>query len=133
IIGSRVGLDKNTIDEFLGIESAADNEAPDPLTEAGLKKIAIVSLREEAAQVAAALIEQRSKAQVLIVSETHAGTQTAGAKTADVILFVWASSTHALYRAFDGVRDRLSYVQGKGAASIVLALERWVIKQRESV
>ncbi|MGE0131494.1 MAG: hypothetical protein AB7U82_25710 [Blastocatellales bacterium] len=133
VIGSRIGLDESTIDDFLGIESAAENEEPDPLAEADLKKVAIVSLREEAAHAAAALIGQRSKAQVLVVSETHAGVQTASAKTADVILFVWASSTHAVYRAFDGVREKLSYVQGKGAASIVLALERWVIKQRESI
>ncbi|MBS1807643.1 MAG: hypothetical protein JST84_05570 [Acidobacteria bacterium] len=129
VIGSRIGLDENTIDDFLGIESASENEAPDPLTEANFKKVAIVSLREEAAQAAAALIGQRTKAQVVVVSETHAGIQTASAKTADVILFVWASSTHAVYRAFDSVREKLSYVQGKGAASIVLALERWLMKQ----
>jgi hypothetical protein len=132
VIGNRIGLDKNTIDDFLGIESAVENEELDPLAEAELKKVAIVSLREETAVAAAALIRQRSNAQVLVVSETHAGAQTASAKTADVILFVWASSTHTVYRAFDGVREKLSYVQGKGAASIVLALERWVIKQRES-
>lgn len=131
IIGRRIGLDADTIAGFLGIESASENEASDPLIEADLKKVAIVSLREEAARAAAALIEQRTKAQVLVVTETHAGIQTASARTADVILFVWASSTHAVYRAFDSVREKLYYVQGKGATSIVLALERWVMKKDE--
>src|SRR5262249_16952565 len=131
IIGSRIGLDENTIDEFLGAKSAAEDEAPDPLLEADLKKVAIVSLREEAARTAADLIEQRTKARVLVITETHAGIQTENAKTADVILFVWASSTHAVYRAFDSVREKLHYVQGKGATSIVLALERWAMKKVE--
>jgi hypothetical protein len=105
----------------------------DPLTDVDLKKVAIVSLREEAARGAAEIIRQRTGAQVLVVTETHAGTDTNSAKNADVVLFVWASTTHAVYRAFDGVREKLVYVPGKGAASIVLTLERWAVKQLEMV
>jgi hypothetical protein len=92
-----------------------------------------VSLREEAANIAAKLIRERTKAEVLVVTETVAGASTSNATTADVILFVWASSTHAVYRAFDGVREKVAYVQGTGAPGIVLALERWVIRQREVI
>lgn len=131
VVGNRIGLEESTINDFLGLESAAENEQPDPLANAGLKKVAIVSLREEAAQLAAAMIRQRSTAQVLVVSETHPSVQTESAKTADVILFVWASSTHAIYRAFDNVRETIAYVQGKGATSIVLTLEHWLNKKRK--
>ena len=50
-----------------------------------------------------------------------------------VLLFVWANTTHAVYRAFDNVREKLAYVEGKGAVSIVLTLERWAMKQRELI
>lgn len=130
-VGSRIGLDTATIDEFLGIRAEDEAELVDILSQVKLKKIAIVSLREEPARIAADIIHQRTGGQVLVVTETHAGSATANAKTADVILFVWASTTHAVYRAFDNVREKLAYVEGKGAVSIVLTLERWAMKQRE--
>jgi hypothetical protein len=130
-VGTRIGLDDSTIDDFLGVDSASKADAVDPLTEIELQKVAIVSLREEAARNAADVIRQRTNAQVLVVAETHAGPDTENAKTADVVLFVWASTTHAVYRAFDSVREKLAYVQGKGAASIVLTLERWALKQKD--
>ena len=74
------------------------------------------------------MINERTKAQVVLVAERDAGSQTKSAKTADVILFVWSASKHAVYRAFGDVRDKLTYVQGVGASSIVLALERWATK-----
>lgn len=129
-VGTRIGIDETTIDDFLGLDVATEAGAVDPLSEIELHKVAIVSLREEAARAAADVIRQRTNAQVLVVTETHAGTDTNSAKTADVVLFVWASTTHAVYKAFDSVRDKLAYVQGKGAASIVLTLERWAMKQR---
>jgi hypothetical protein len=133
IIGGRIGLDESAIDEFLKIEAESEAATSDPITSANLRKIAIVSLREEAANIAAKLIRERTKAEVLVVTETVAGASTSNATTADVILFVWASSTHAVYRAFDGVREKVAYVQGTGAPGIVLALERWVIRQREVI
>ena len=129
-VGIRIGLDKATIEEFLGLQVEADVNVVDLLAEANLKKVAIVSLREEPARIAAEIIRQRTGAQVLVVTETHAGSGTDNAKTADVILFVWASVTHAVYRAFDNVREKLAYVEGKGAVSIVLTLERWAMKER---
>ena len=100
--------------------------AGDPLLACSFKKIAIVSLHERAAREAASQIEQRTQANVVVVTEHAAGEGTTSAATADVILFVWGASKHAVYRAFDKVRDRLEYVQGTGSASIVRALERKV-------
>lgn len=130
-VGSRIGLDSATIEEFLGLHAEADAGVVDVLTQVKLKKVAIVSLREEPARIAAEIIRQRTGAQVAVVTETHAGSATGNAKTADVVLFVWASTTHAVYRAFDNVREKLAYVEGKGAVSIVLSLERWAMKQQE--
>ena len=91
---------------------------------------ALDSLRERAAQVAAAEIRHRTAADVIIVADHVAGAATETAANADVVLVVWSASKHAVFRAFDRVRDRLEYVQGTGATSIVLALERWVIKSQ---
>jgi hypothetical protein len=125
-IGRRIGLDPETIDEFLAITEDQAEAATDPIGEAPLQKIAIVSLQERAARQAAEWIRERTSADVLTVVEQSAGAATDSAKTADVILFVWAANKHAVYRAFDDVRDRLAYVQGTGPSSIVLALERWI-------
>jgi hypothetical protein len=129
-IGTRIGIDAATISEFLGLETEIEEDTLDFIAEANLRKVAIVSLREEAAHTAADLIRQRTDADIIVVTETHAGNDTNSAKLADVILFVWSSSTHAVYRAFDTVREKLEYVQGTGAMSIVLTLERWAMKQR---
>jgi hypothetical protein len=130
-VGRRIGLDVVTIEEFLGLHGEADTGVVDVLAQVKLKKVAIVSLREEPARIAAEIIRQRTGAQVAVVTETHAGAATGNAQTADVVLFVWASTTHAVYRAFDNIREKLAYVEGKGAVSIVLTLERWAMKQQE--
>jgi hypothetical protein len=123
-VGRRLGLDGGTTDVALG-EGWQDLEAiADPLLSSGYKKIAIVSLHERAAREAASQIEERTHADVIVVTDQAAGEGTASAATADVILFVWGATKHAVYRAFDKVRDRLEYVQGTGSASIVRALER---------
>jgi hypothetical protein len=128
-IGKSLDLDEKTIEEFLAAKPAQDvAEEVDILAGVGLKKVAIVSLHERAASLAAKMINERTKAPVILVAEKDAGAQTKSAKTADVILFVWSASKHAVYRAFDDVRDKLTYVQGVGASSIVLALERWATK-----
>lgn len=128
-IGKSLDLDEKTIEEFLAIKPAQDAaEEIDILAGAGLKRVAIVSLHERAASLAAKMINERTKAPVILVAEKDAGAQTKSAKTADVILFVWSASKHAVYRAFDDVRDKLAYVQGVGTSSIVLALERWATK-----
>jgi hypothetical protein len=127
-IGGRIGLDATTIDQFLASSLDEESSEPDPLDSLKIKKVAIVSLRQEPARLAAEIIRERTGAEVVLVSETHAGTASSNAATADVILFVWASTTHAVYRAFDKVREKLAYVEGKGALSIVLTLERWAMK-----
>lgn len=123
-LGRRLGLDPAAADEALGGVNQASAETADPLSLSGFKKIAIVSLHERPAQEAAAEIRERTGANVLVVVDHAAGEGTSAAATADVILFVWGATKHAVYRAFDKVRDRLEYVQGTGSASIVRALER---------
>jgi hypothetical protein len=103
----------------------------DPLAQFALRQIAIVSLREASAQEAAQQLEARTGAKVSVVSAFVAGAETRHALTADLILYVWAATSHATYRAFDGWRDKLEYVQGTGASSIVLAAERWALRQSQ--
>jgi hypothetical protein len=130
-VGARIGYDTGTLDEYVPLPDEA--AAADPIRQASLAKVAIVSLRERQAQEAAALLRERSNAQIVIVSETHPGSDTRNALTADVVLFVWSATTHAVFRAFDAVdKKRFAYVQGTGAASIVLALERWIDRQVEA-
>jgi len=127
--GLRAGMDAGAVAELLGPEPTLEQEERDPVADAGLTKVAIVSLHERAAQEAKDLIQERTGADVIIVAETSAGSSTRSAQSADVILFVWSAAKHAVYRAFDSVRDRLEYVQGTGAGSIVLALERWATRE----
>ena len=128
MIGRRLNLDEETVRQFLKLETPSEGEEEDIICRAGLLKVAIVSLHEKAACLAAKMIQERTKAQVVLVTEKDAGPQTNSAKSADVILFVWSASKHAVYRAFDGLRDKIVYVQGVGASSILLALERWAMK-----
>ena len=125
-IGSRLGLTEADLDRYFGTENA--NEA-DPLATANLTKVAIVSTREKQAREAAEQIRRRTGANVVVVTETDAGAMARNARTADVILVVWLAISHAVFRAFDGVRDKVVYVQGTGAENIVLALEGRVTRQ----
>lgn len=123
-LGRRLGLDRLPTDEALGFVEPTLEASLDALQGCGFKKIAIVTLHERAAREAARQIEQRTQADIILVTGQAAGEATASAASADVILFVWSAAKHAVYRAFDKVRDRLEYVQGTGSASIVRALER---------
>jgi hypothetical protein len=124
-VGLRLGFGETEISQYLPTQSKED-ESTDPLAVAGLRHVAIVCLREQQAKQAAQEIEERSGAKVTVVADTAAGAQTEHACTADVVLFVWLASTHAVFRAFDSFdRRKFSYVQGTGSASIVRALERW--------
>jgi len=127
-LGRRLGLDTATAHSVLGIVVSTVAIEADPLGASSFKKVAIVSLHEKAAKEAAQEIERRTGASVIIVSDYAAGDATQSAATADVILFVWGAAKHAVYRAFDKVRDRLEYVQGTGSGSIVRALERRVTR-----
>ncbi len=128
-IGQRIGYSSGTIDAALGLTTLPKaRELEDPIRSANLRKIAIVSLNKSAAEQAGQIIGERTEANIVLVNEKVAGGTTEGAKNADVILYVWGATTHAVYRAFDTVRDKIEYVSGKGATSIVLALERWVAK-----
>jgi hypothetical protein len=127
-VGQRIKLDAATLDEYCPVSGSG--VAVDPLRAASIRRISIVSLRERQAHEAADVIRERTGATVDVVTETVAGASTVAATNADVVLFVWSASTHAVFRAFDGLdRQRLAYVSGTGSASIVRALERWVLAQ----
>lgn len=126
-IGAKIGLDDETVNEFLGA-GVTTTDSVDLLSALQVARIAIVSLQAEAGRNAAELIRQRTASEVIVVSETHNNSAVENAKNSDVILFVWASNTHAVYRAFDNSREKLVYVQGKGASSIVISLEKWAMK-----
>jgi hypothetical protein len=116
---------------LLPFEQPSDTELPDLLKEAELSKIAIISRQEKQAEEAARQIALRCKAKIVIAKGNVAGAETDNAKTADIILLVASTISHAVYRAFDDVRDRIAYVQGTGSASIVLALERALHKRKQ--
>ena len=129
-VGLRLGFDAPTIEQYLPFDKSRA-EAVDPLKNLQLHHIAIVCLREEQANQAAAIIRERTAARVTTVSAKSAGPETKQAQQADVVLFVWMASTHAVFRAFDGYdRKRFCYVQGTGSSSIVRTLERWGISSR---
>lgn len=107
---------------FLEVENA------DVLSGVRWQKIAIVSLQETAAREAAQELQLRTGAEVILVNSLVQDGLTKSAKSADVILMVWASCSHAVYRAFDECRSRVAYVQGTGTSSILAAAERWVEK-----
>jgi hypothetical protein len=124
-LGLRLELPEPTIREFLGSETVGISRE-DVLASAGLRRIAIVTLQERAGRVARDMLANRTKAEVILVTSTVADSATKMAAESDLILFVWSAAKHAVLRAFDGVRQKLEYVQGTGPASIVLAAERWV-------
>lgn len=124
--GARLGIDAGAIAEYLSTEPDLE-VVVDRLAAAQLHHVAIVCLREEQAQQAAIVIRQRTGAEVTVVTATAGGAETSHARQADVVLYVWMASTHAVFRAFDGYdRKRFCYIQGTGSSSIVRSLERWV-------
>ena len=130
-IAGRLGIDASTVVEYLGsLQGPGDLAVPDPLRDLPAERVAIVSLNERAARGARDILRERTTAEILVVCEQVAGAATTAAKAADVILFAWAANKHAVFRTFDGVRDRVEFVAGKGASSIVTALERWADRVR---
>jgi hypothetical protein len=130
-VGLRLGIDGKTIADYL--PRAFQAEEDDFLAEAKIKHVAIVCMRERQAREAAEQIQQRTHARVSIVTNKVAGSDTDNARTADVVLFVWMATSHAVFRAFDRFdRNRLCFVQGTGASSILRSLERWLLFQSES-
>lgn len=126
-IGLMLELPAQDVQQYLAPLSAADTQAyQDPLALAGLRHIAIVSLRHASAQEAAKTLQTRTGAKMSVVTSLVADADTDHALSADLILYVWAASTHATYRSFDNCREKLEYVQGTGSSSIVLAAERWI-------
>jgi hypothetical protein len=129
-LGKRLGVDDVFLNTNLNKEFNEDFDK-DILKQVSFKKIVIVSLQENSARSASLEIKERTGADVIIINKNAAGDLTESAKSADVILYVWASAKHSIYRAFDNNRELLQYVQGTGSASILRALESWVVKKIE--
>jgi len=128
-LGLRLGVDEASVEDFLRGADPSDEPERDPLADSGLGRVAIVSFRERQANEAASEIRKRSGADVIIVGKGDGGMGMIAARAADVVLIVWAAISHEVYRGFDTVREKVAYVQGTGAESIVLALEREVVKR----
>jgi hypothetical protein len=124
-VGTLLELDADTVSgelaKFRPVDQATES---DPLAAVNWKKIAVVSLQESAAREAAKDLHSRTGADVIVISSLVQDGLTKAAEAADVILLVWAACSHSVYRAFDGHRDRLVYVQGTGTSSILNAAER---------
>ena len=125
-VGGLIELSKTDISNYLEPCIALNDEsAVDPLHKVKVEQIAIISLQESSARQASEELRRRTGAEVRIITSLVSDAQAKHAKNADLILYVWASSSHATFRTFDTVRDRIEYVQGTGASSILLAAERW--------
>lgn len=133
-IGRLLELPSIDIEQFLTpLAPLSSVPALDGLAYAGLRQIAIVSLREASANDAAKALHARTGAKVSVITSLTASSGTRNALTADLILYVWAATTHATYRAFDDQRDKIEYVQGTGSSSIILAAERWAERNANKV
>jgi hypothetical protein len=127
-IGTQLEIDLETLNGFLAsIEPPLIASAPDVLKEISIETISIVSLKEASAKEAAEELKRRigQGLTVNVITSQVSNAVAKNAENSDLILFVWSASTHAVYRSFDQCRDRLCYVQGTGASSIVNAAERW--------
>lgn len=123
----------NAENELAPLCSPKNSTQADVLRDIGWRKIAIVSLQEGAAREAARELQARTGAEVVLVTGLVQDSLTRAAQMADVVLLVWAACTHAVYRAFDGYRERLVYVQGTGTSSIVSAAERQAEMRQSAV
>ena len=130
-VGAYLELPAATVNADLAdLQPQVSTPTDDQLARAQLRKVAIISLQEAAAREAARELQSRTGAEVLLITSLVQDGFTNAAKDADVILFVWAACSHAVYRAFDDCRDKVAYVQGTGASSIIAAAEVWVARHR---
>jgi hypothetical protein len=127
-LAGQLGIARAVVEEYLPVQPEAMSEV-DILADLGVKRIAIISLQEKQATTAAQMIRDRTGAEVTVSTDKVPGSQTEAAKRAEVILFVWAAAKHAVFAALDDVRDRIAYVQGTGASSIMMALEHWALQR----
>jgi hypothetical protein len=124
-LGDRLQIPSDILVEYLPPEQ--DTEDEDPLRQVSRHKIAILhSWAPDAAQRAAGLIRDRTGTQVTII---QAETKTSSLKAAgnnDILLFLHRRSAHQLFYGLSAeARDKIVYVPGATASSIILALEQW--------
>jgi hypothetical protein len=125
-LGIRLAISAQVLDEVAPVEVTTAEE--DPIRAAKLRRIEILhSWVPQQAGAAEQLIQARTDAEVHVIEAEDTGPWTRRAAAADVILYLWKRSSHAVFYGIDSdMRKRLVYVPGTTAASIVMALEAWV-------
>ena len=94
-------------------------------------EVAIYTLTEGAARTARELLLREYPGMRITLNHDHGGTSSLAAlvQRADLFVIAWGSATHA---ATDFIRDRrekpIIYATGKGASSIIRAIEEFVAK-----
>jgi hypothetical protein len=132
-LGRRLQIDAGVIEGYVPIEMT--KAEADPIRAAGWRRVAIIhSWVPDAAQRAAELLQTRTDAEVTVIGAEDAAGLTRRASNADVILYVWRRSSHAVFYGFDAaMRKKLAYVAGTTATSILMAAEDRAGKEREAI
>jgi hypothetical protein len=109
-------------------ESTAEDS--DPLQSSGLRRIAIVhSWAADAARRAIELLRSRTSADIVEIQAEERTAKVKAAANNDVLLFLHRRSAHQLFYGLDtSAREKIVYVPGVTASSIVFALEQWASK-----
>jgi hypothetical protein len=116
----------------VGIELGTSAQATEPVLDSpalGGKVLGIYTLTEPAARQAETLLQAAIPGLTVDLNHDHGGSAALGAMVAraDLVVIVWASAKHA---ATDFIKARrgdrpLVYATGRGATSIVRAVEDW--------
>jgi hypothetical protein len=127
-LAKRLEIDEAISDGYGPQEPMAENS--DPLRSAGLRRIGIVhSWAPDAARRASELLRLRTSADIIEIQAEERTAKVKAAGNNDVLLFLHRRSAHQLFYGLDAAaREKVVYVPGVTASSIVLALEQWAQK-----
>jgi hypothetical protein len=127
-LARRLEIEDAVVVGYVPEESVA--EESDPLKSAGLRRIAIVhSWAPDAARRATELLRLRTSADIVEIQAEERTAKVKAAGNNDVLLFLHRRSAHQLFYGLDTVaREKIVYVPGVTASSIVFALEQWAQK-----
>jgi len=128
-LAKRLEIEEAIVDGYIPQDSAAEDS--DPLKSAGLRRIAIVhSWAPDAARRASELLRLRTSADIIEIQAEEKTAKVKAAGNNDVLLFLHRRSAHQLFYGLDSAaRDKIVYVPGVTASSIVYALEQWARKR----
>ncbi|MGE5608801.1 MAG: hypothetical protein ACM359_06085 [Bacillota bacterium] len=127
-LADRLGIGDAIVSGY--IPPVVSEEEVDPLGSLNLKKIAILhSWAPDAAHRAADLLRKRIDATIVEIQAEEKTTRVKAAGNSDLLLFLPRRSAHQLFYGLDAsARDKIVYVPGVTASSIVFALEQWARK-----